>query len=48
MPFAAMDVVRGAGLADGPYGVGTAVAVLLAWAAALGGVSWWLLKTRDI
>ncbi|MFC7511047.1 hypothetical protein ACFQV4_10660 [Streptomyces thermocarboxydus] len=48
MPFAAMDVVRGAGLADGPYGVGTAVVVLVAWVAALGGVSWWLLKTRDI
>jgi ABC-2 type transport system permease protein len=48
MPFAAMDVVRGAGLADGPYGVGTAVVVLLAWLAALGGASWWLLKTRDI
>ncbi|MGA5627608.1 ABC transporter permease [Streptomyces sp. SID4956] len=48
MPFAAMDVVRGAGLADGPYGVGTAVVVLVTWVAALGGVSWWLLKTRDI
>ena len=48
MPLAAIDVMRSGGLTTEPYGTGTAVFVLLAWLAVLGGATWWLLKKRDV
>jgi ABC-2 type transport system permease protein len=48
MPLAAIDVMRAGGLTSDPYGMWTAVLVLLAWLGALGGGALWLLKTRDV
>ncbi|WP_119696558.1 ABC transporter permease [Microbacterium halotolerans] len=48
MPLAAINVMRAAGLSSEPYGMGTAVVVLIAWLVALGCSSWWLLKSRDV
>lgn len=48
MPFAAMDVVRAAGAATEPYGVGIAIVVLTAWIVVIGGSAWWLLKRCDV
>lgn len=48
MPLAAVDVLRSGGMATEPYGTGVSVVVLLAWLAATGGATWWLLKNRDV
>ena len=48
MPLAAVDVMRSGGLTTEPYGPAGAVLILLAWLAALGGATWWLLKNRDV
>ena len=48
LPLAALDVLRSGGLTTEPYGTGGSVVVLLAWLVALGGASWWLLKSRDV
>lgn len=48
LPLAAVDVLRAGGLTSEPYGVGTAVVVLLAWVGGLGAVAWWQLRNRDV
>jgi len=40
--------VRAAGLSSEPYGVGTAVLVLVAWVGALGAAAWWRLRRQDV
>lgn len=48
LPTVAMNVVRAAGLSSEPYGVGTAVLVLVAWVGALGAAAWWRLRRQDV
>lgn len=49
LPLAALDVLRAGGLSsDAPYGTGAAAVVALAWLLGAGGLTWWLLKTRDV
>ncbi len=47
MPLAAINVMRSGGLATEPYGTVTAVVILVAWLAGLGGMAWWRLKKFD-
>lgn len=48
MPLAAINVVRSGGLATEPYGTVTAVVVLIGWIVVIGGITWALLKRRDV
>lgn len=47
MPLAAINVMRSGGLSTEPYGTVTAVVILLAWLAVVGGLAWWRLKKFD-
>lgn len=47
-PLPALEVIRAGGTTTEPYGVGVAIIVALSWLAALGGLTWWLLRVRDV
>ncbi|WP_433701322.1 ABC transporter permease [Nocardiopsis sp. CA-288880] len=47
MPLAAINIMRSGGLSTEPYGTVTAIIILGAWLAALGGSAWWRLKKFD-